>query len=716
MEDALTSTSVTYTDFASSSISKYADLIDIPITTRVIDSLISLFNYFDIYAPRIPLIYSVVTCIRFFQLIGGAFFSANTDSFLPGTFAYKVMSIITVLFHIVPLQYRLGKAAIILYSINSVLIVFVVHLLVTAYSYKKTSKVPKISCIILSIFNAVGPYTLIPIVAQYSGQTLSAIIQGTVKPNLKDLLALVISFINIFLFNWINIKAYSISLVFRMCSFQSIEGSPQNKLFITTTFVTLVAALTTYFTAIPSAAMIAISILFFIYCTTTVFNCGTFIKQKHQVMVLGGSILGIELCIANLIIIFLKKPWNAAFFLGFGVASVITFVLTEVFIKRKGRRELQILDEIDDTKDISSIRTKNKFKQLLATGFTFSHPVCINFNIFKLAVEEWKLDCDVWSVYAKFISIYPENTGTLCFIAQNIVNLKLNTNLSNIILNSAGYIMRTRETKFTPQLKTRISKLSKNFNKTKTRLRNIWDLVLQGNINELNFAIKRTKESVDDCEREIDHLVMTYPNNRFVARQKLIFLSEVKGDPVNAKQSIDEIIKLQRGIAIKEDTIHELGMMAFPNIPDYCNDSMSTGKTINENESTTNDETVFDDTVNFEAIESISKQIDNHEVPAIHYIYKSAWLCFILLVFLLLVSMIIVYQFYAEAYSKPIYMMQGIAKTRNIITMLTAFAGRFLFQVLDDPKNPGSKLMGPLDYYLTLIWIAMEIIEIQKQS
>ncbi|EAX85152.1 hypothetical protein TVAG_358620 [Trichomonas vaginalis G3] len=209
---------------------------------------------------------------------------------------------------------------------------------------------------------------------------------------------------------------------------------------------------------------------------------------------------------------------------------------------------------------------------------------------------------------------------------------------------------------------------------------------------------------------------MTYPNNRFVARQKLIFLSEVKGDPVNAKQSIDEIIKLQRGIAIKEDTIHELGMMAFPNIPDYCNDSMSTGKTINENESTTNDETVFDDTVNFEAIESISKQIDNHEVPAIHYIYKSAWLCFILLVFLLLVSMIIVYQFYAEAYSKPIYMMQGIAKPRNIITMLTAFAGRFLFQVLDDPKNPGSKLMGPLDYYLTLIWIAMEIIEIQKQS
>lgn len=168
MEDKQSTTSMISTDIAISSMSRYDGLIDIPLTDRIIDSLISLYNYFDIYAPKMPMIYNIVTFFRFFQLIGGSFMAANHNAFKPGTLTYDVMSIITVLFHIVPVEYRRGNGYIFLYVVNSILILFAIYLIFTAFSYISTSKVPKISTIVLSIFMAVGPFILLPVSAQYA--------------------------------------------------------------------------------------------------------------------------------------------------------------------------------------------------------------------------------------------------------------------------------------------------------------------------------------------------------------------------------------------------------------------------------------------------------------------------------------------------------------------------------------------------------------------
>lgn len=136
MDDTKQTTQTTFTNYEASSLSRYEGLIDIPLSHRLMDAFISLFNYFDIAAPKMPAVYSIVTYIRFFQLIGGAFFAANISSFRPGTLTYSAMSIISILFHAVPLEYRLGNATYILFTINGIMIFFAFYLTIAAFMYK----------------------------------------------------------------------------------------------------------------------------------------------------------------------------------------------------------------------------------------------------------------------------------------------------------------------------------------------------------------------------------------------------------------------------------------------------------------------------------------------------------------------------------------------------------------------------------------------------
>lgn len=137
-------------ELSSSVSSKYSSLIDVPLTDHIRNSLVDLFNYLDIYGPRMPIVYEVVTIIRFLQLIGACFMTSNTNVFYHGSLTYNAISIFTILFHIIPVQYRDGNESVILFILNSFMILFGIYIFVTAEIYRKTSKVPRFSTIIIS--------------------------------------------------------------------------------------------------------------------------------------------------------------------------------------------------------------------------------------------------------------------------------------------------------------------------------------------------------------------------------------------------------------------------------------------------------------------------------------------------------------------------------------------------------------------------------------
>ncbi|EAY17162.1 hypothetical protein TVAG_303810 [Trichomonas vaginalis G3] len=299
MQETAITASSSLQDISNSENTKLEQLIDVPFTKKAIAALLRLFNYFDIYAPRIPAVYDIITIIRFFQLIGGSIMAANTDLFKPGTLTFKVMSVISVLFHVVPVQYRDANLVYILTAIDAILIVFGFYLVITVFQYKTTSKVPRMSLLILSFYIAIGPFIILPLAAQFVGQMISNEIATASKPDSIELILAIVTVTQFVFYIWMMMKTYTTTIIFRATSLQTLEGSAQNKVFLVTLFNTLICAIATDMDRIPQTVITAISMLIYVFSITTVFNCGTFIRHSHQIMILGGSILGIVISAVN---------------------------------------------------------------------------------------------------------------------------------------------------------------------------------------------------------------------------------------------------------------------------------------------------------------------------------------------------------------------------------------------------------------------------------
>ncbi|EAX94015.1 hypothetical protein TVAG_082220 [Trichomonas vaginalis G3] len=635
MEEIQSTSTQNSDDFSSSLSSRLSGLVDIPLSTRIRENVSSLFNFLDIYGPKIPLLHTIVSFIRFFQLIGGAFMASNNDIFDQKTLAFRAINIITVFFHVIPVQYRFGNEYIFLYIINAVLILFGIYLLVCAFIYKKTSAISRFSIVLLTLFMSFVPWLLILISVQYAGQIISAYLAKVYKIEMKSLFAVILTCVCCFTYTWTLVKCYTRTLTFRAMSFQTVESRPQCRLFTTTNLVTFVSSLTSYLTKWPSVGCIVISAFCFLYNAKTVFGCATFVKPVHQTMVLSGSIFGALLSFASIAPITIGKPWPIFFYAIFAGLFVIVFLISDLFIKRRIRVDLLTLDEFEASGDFDVIGSMKKFKQSVVTGFSYGHKVCLNFSVFKAAAQKWPDQLIVWLIYAKFASIYPELSNTLEFIGSNLKGLVKKNQEAEFYLANIGQILKTRETKFTPQLKSKISKIQKYFDKSKNRLRNIWDLVLQGNVSEMDTAIRSTYESVEKSEVEINQLLMLYPNNRFVARQYARFQLEIKSDAVTYKKWNENLKLLQKGIQIHPDTLHELGQIAFEDIPEHSDETVTAAKvtTTKQESFGMDDGNIYDEDLDFQQVESLKDLIDNHKIPAIRYMYLSSVFSFVFLIF-----------------------------------------------------------------------------------
>lgn len=192
----------------------------------------------------------------------------------------------------------------------------------------------------------------------------------------------------------------------------------------------------------------------------------------------------------------------------------------------------------------------------------------------------------------------------------------------------------------------------------------------------------------------MNQLLMLYPNNRFVARQYARLQIEIKSDPINFKKWNDNLKHIQKGVMIYPDTLHELGFIAYENIPEYSNESATGSKVGTEQESIVDDfSTTFEDDFDLQKVESIKNMIDRHKIPAIQYMYYSTTLSFIFLIFIPFMTLLGFFFIFSNSITKPLELMYGISYMRNMINMLPAFLSKFLMQEIEDPNEPGTKLM-----------------------
>ncbi|OHS95017.1 Adenylate and Guanylate cyclase catalytic domain containing protein [Tritrichomonas foetus] len=374
------------------------------------------------------------------------------------------------------------------------------------------------------------------------------------------------------------------------------------------------------------------------------FSKGGFVSLTHLKAMVATSVSGIILCIIVAIYEVIDRQANEIIIVVFIVVWLFCYLITNFIFNHRVSRSLLLLDQImeDPESFDASIRSPFKFSSIVVDGFRNAHPYCLSFTIFKLAIERWPKSYDVWLLFAKFSAIYPEETQQLAYIEVGMMQNKMKGSFAKHTMQQIEAVIKQREANLIPELKTKLDNIGRKVQSTKAKIRYIWDLVLQGNVKELEPIIGRAYESITTTNVNFVHLLGMFPNNRFVARAYARFLRDVVADHEGHQEWGQKVSNLQRGMMVTPDNSHDLGLLAFPLLPKQLDvpQNIAQNPIANTTEDTLTQEIEGDDekaAIDAEMKSSIKESITNIKIPS----YSNArWTHIILYVILFLVPYI----------------------------------------------------------------------------
>ena len=88
-------------------------------------------------------------------------------------------------------------------------------------------------------------------------------------------------------------------------------------------------------------------------------------------------------------------------------------------------------------------------------------------------------------------------------------------------------------------------------------------MAIQGSISDLRLFIGQEYFILNGIHDEYQHLLIQYPNSRFVGRSYARFLLEILIDQEKYIEWIERVQSMQKGIDIVYDSAHEWGLYYF---------------------------------------------------------------------------------------------------------------------------------------------------------
>ncbi|OHT04623.1 hypothetical protein TRFO_27831 [Tritrichomonas foetus] len=540
-------------------------------TKKLRNILFHFFDYITVTAPSMRGLQAFISIWRIIEFIGPSLCVGYIDFWGKGTNLMKTMDVISIIFHIFPgSELRKQVAHWFLIAEGCFFLLIILYVLLSAIYYHKYAQLPDfVPVSIFFIFSTFG-YILPPIGMNFIGEIAGYMIQNP-KEEVDGIkiFAMIFAFCAFFCFMVIFTTVYSVTLSFRSDSLTTIIPTNQSLITTLTLLVTffpacgskIVSMTTTIIFNLLAAITYAVSIL-------VLFSKGGFVNQTYLKAMVSTATTGIIFCIIVALYVGSGNLATEVIIIIFVVVWIIVFILTSVGINRKTSKSLMMLDVIlDDQESFNLIRNPRQFCQIVVDGFRNAHPSVLNFSVFKIAIEKWPKNYDIWLLFAKFMAIYPEQTQQLSYITIGMMQNKMKGNFAKHTMQQIGAAVKQRETNLIPELKTKIDRIGRKVSSNKAKIRYIWDLVLQGNVQELEPIIGRAYTSIIDTNIAFTHLIHMYPNNRFVARAYARFVRDVVADHEKHAELSSKVTNLQRGIQVEPDLYHDLGMYAFPNLP-----------------------------------------------------------------------------------------------------------------------------------------------------
>ena len=664
--------------------SKYNGMIELSKYKVARNRLFELISYVDTTFSNFLPMHMIVTFFRVLQIIGPSLYLNNYYTFWrQGDMIFQILSVFSVFFHLVPPVTREFAAAYMLYIYTGVNVLLFILLFAATMYFHKYAFIPNFAVNFIYIYISVVGYLFHPIGFEYIGEMVSYYC-ATKEAPIAEVVFIILSVICFLIYLWFYIVVASSTVIFRPSSFITVSSSMQRMLLIGTVLINLFSALSTNtFEKYSEIALTAVTaILYFLMVAYTIkFN--SFVKHSDEILVMSSFSAGGMISIVSLIFKIMEKFADEVFFILAIAIFIINIVLFVFLTKWIHNRNLAFLDRIDDNNEVfQEVRSISKSEVLALEGMRVAHPVCLNWQFFRMAVDRWPESINCWFYYAKFIAIYPEEIQTLDLILKNIASKHISGSLAKQTCQQIVMLDRMRETNLSPTLKKKLDKLNKDVTLAKQRLRNVWDNVLQGNFTEMEGTIDRAIKITQKTKYDFNQLIQMYPNNRFSARAYARYLHDIESDQVQYSEWMEKIRSMQRGIQVTQDVAHELGMIYFPNLPNNVSALIKHGQTESES---IESEIIEDDNFTEKGVEHclpLRKKIESLSIPSVRCSILTTILFFVILVLIPAIVFLVYIAFYISSLSEPLNYLYIISYLRTLMFQSSTFIHHYVLENL----------------------------------
>ncbi|OHT07082.1 Adenylate and Guanylate cyclase catalytic domain containing protein [Tritrichomonas foetus] len=671
---------------------KYGGLIKRPWYKIIRDTFSLYFNHLFSISPNFFPLHYTVAAFRILQLVGPSLACQISNFWGADSFNFKVMSVLSVFFNMIPPIYRHDGAFYFFIIFLAVNLAFIIYMVMSAMVFRKVASLNSFSVKITNIILSSFHYLTFPVAFELSGQTLScyAFNHHVTSFNTAKLALALISIIYCIIFTFIILKPIMETLFFRPASFLSITYIPQLLVFGETCLINFLFGLAANIDVpqIQGIIVLCCSVIYFIGLFIPFF-LGGFVKPVITTSIILSGFVGCFTSLVVSIYLFLRKEGSIVILFIFIVGSFVFFILTRMAYSRLKASNLNLIDEIYANEEyFDRIQSVNKFIMVIKHGFQAAHPACLNWQLFKLGIDKFPNSRMVYFCFAKFVAIYPENTQNLVWIARTLRANEMHGPTVRTIKEQTSVISRQRESNLGPELKTKINSLMKELSSTKHKLRHVWDLVIQGNTSEMEIASNKAFKEIKETESMFARLFSQYPNNRFVSRQYARFCKEIEADFSLYSEMMEKTRLLQRGEIVNTDQALSLGMHAFPGIPK--NNSIGTTDKFSEvSQSTSRTEPLDDNGEDLQPNEDqrnfLMKRIRTIRIPST---FISTICRFIIWIFLYLVPVIVGILYlsvYVTDLRPPLGFLYYVTELRSLAFQLAGFSLHHLYECID-PK------------------------------
>ena len=680
--------------------SRYMGMIELSAYKKTRNNFFQLFDYVTTTSPPFFSLHAIMSVLRILQFFGPTFCARYYDLWGKGNVMNSVNDVLSILFHIVPAS-LMDEAAVYIMYIYSILFVLIFCFLQgSSYYYSKEAKLPPAIPPLISLYFGTIGYYFPPIAVTAATGTIGRMIMDPdTYVNTLNIVGIVLVAITTATFIWLYSAVYSVSITFRPDSLQVIIPSVQTNIICITMLIYGLTGVATEVSLIPRCILTGLAAVSYILMIVAINQYGGFVSLTHKKAFLASAISGCLLLVIEIIFENLGIKGSEAILILIAAVWAVCFIGCNCFLERSTNTSLALLDIIEEDPDnIHLIKNTSTYCNVVIDGFRYAHPICLSWTMFKAGIEKWPKDVKIWLSFSKFTAIYPEETQQLDWISVSIIQNKLKGSLAKHTLQQIQTIIRQRETNLVPELKSKLDKVGKQVQATKHKVRYIWDLIIQGNVHELESVVHRAYTAIENCEAEFQHLLRMFPNSRFVARAYSRFLRDVVADYAAHNQWQQNVTLLQRGVSVISDQTHDLGIRAFPLLPKTIENSgngqvpqgLITDDTLTQEIEVDEEQAALDAELKM----SVRESINNLVIPS----YKTARITRIILIFVLFIAttiaLAIAIPIFISSITTPLSFMEKVSTIRTETFQLVGLTHHMILESFPSAKFIKLQLYG----------------------